>query len=155
MIDDIVGKDPAVGIFRGLRRIEAHHVGQQALGVDRRDRFGVGVVASMAHQVDEHGRPALAIVDRFAGVVFQHGVVGVEEAADRRVASAIDMEQLAVLPDAASPPNADRILGAELARRQFEHCREYVGLSVRIDAGPGSLDADLERGEVSFAQRAV
>jgi len=60
------------------------------------------VIAGMAHQVHEHGRPALAIVDRLAGIVFKLGVVGVEEAADRWVAGAIDVEQLAVLPDAAS-----------------------------------------------------
>ena len=51
--------------------------------------------------------PALAIVDRLAGVVFLLGVVGVEEAADARVAGAIDMQQLAVAAHAASSPDAD------------------------------------------------
>src|SRR5208337_4182578 len=83
VIDDVVGENPAVGILRGLRRIERQHVGQKAVGVDRRNRFLAGVAAGMPHQVDELVRPATAIVDRLAGVVFQLGVVGVEKAADR------------------------------------------------------------------------
>src|ERR1019366_2282919 len=82
MIDDVVGKNPAVGILRGLRRIEAQHVGQEAVGVDRGDCFLTGVIAGMPHQVDELIEPALAIVNRLAGVVLLFGLVGVEEAAD-------------------------------------------------------------------------
>jgi hypothetical protein len=49
--------------------------------------------------------PALAIVHRLAGVVFQLRVVGVEKAADTRMARAIDVDQLAILPHAASSPD--------------------------------------------------
>jgi hypothetical protein len=46
--------------------------------------------------MDEHFQPARAIVDRFAGVVFLLGVVGVEEAADLGMPGPIDVEELAV-----------------------------------------------------------
>ncbi len=102
MIDHIVGENAAVGVLRWYRGIIAQHVGQDAVLVDRGDCFLARVVARMPHQVDELIEPALAIVDRLAGVVFLFGVVGVEEAADARVARAIDMEELAVAPHAAS-----------------------------------------------------
>ena len=47
VIDYVVGEDPAVRIFRGLRRIETEHVGKRALRVDRGDRFLARVVAGM------------------------------------------------------------------------------------------------------------
>ena len=90
-IDDVVSENAAVGVLCGLRRIEGQHVGQNALGVDRRYRFLAGVAAGMPHQMDELIRPAMDIVDGLAGVVFELGVVGVEKAADRRVAGAIDV----------------------------------------------------------------
>jgi len=107
MIDHIVGENAAVGVLRGYRGIEAQHVGQDAVLVDRGDCFCARVVARMTHQVDELIEPALAIVNRLAGVVFLFGVVGVEEAADAWVARAIDMEELAVAPHAASSPDAN------------------------------------------------
>ena len=82
VIDHIVGEDAAVRIPRGLRMIEAQHVGQDAVGVDRGDRFFAGVVAGVPHQMDELIHPALTIVNRLARVVFQLGFVSVEEAAD-------------------------------------------------------------------------
>src|SRR5207249_1570215 len=51
VIDDVIGKNAAVGILRGLRRIEAQHVGQKAVSVDRGDCFFAGVIARMPHQV--------------------------------------------------------------------------------------------------------
>jgi len=38
----------AVGVLRGLRRIEAQHVGQNAFGVNRGDCFFAGVVAGVS-----------------------------------------------------------------------------------------------------------
>ena len=125
MIDDVVSKNTAVWILRGLQRIEAQHVGQNAVSVDRGDCFFAGVIARMPHQVNKLIRPTLAIVDRLAGVEFQFGVVGIEEAADARVASAIDMKQLAVLAHAAPPPDPDLRVRAELACRQLDHCRTH------------------------------
>src|SRR5260370_32517250 len=107
MIDHIVGENAAVGVRRGYRGIIAQHVGQDAVLVDRGDCFCARVVARMPHQVDELIEPALAIVNRLAGVVFLFGVVGVEEAADAWVAGAIDMEDLVVAPHAASSPDAN------------------------------------------------
>src|SRR6266446_5847372 len=130
VIDHIVGKNAAVGVLRGLGRIEAQHIGQDPILIDRGDCFFAGVIASMPHQVDELIEPALAIVNRLAGVVFLFGLVGVEEAADTRVAGAIDMEELAVAPYAASSPDADLRLGAKLARRQLDHRREHIGFSI-------------------------
>src|SRR5208282_2472177 len=151
MIDDIVGKDTAVGVLRGLRRIEAQHVGQKAVGVDRGDCFFAGVIAGMTHQMDELIEPALAIVNRLAGVVFLLGLVGVEEAADRRVAGAIDVEQLAVFAHAALSPNVYFGLRGWLARWQLYNRREHVGLGIRIHAGPWRFGAEVRLGEVPFA----
>ena len=130
MIDDIVSKNAAVWILCGLRRIEAQHVGQNAVSVDRSDCFFAGVIARMPHQVNKLIHPSLAIVDRLAGVVFQFGVVGIEEAADARVASAIDMKQLAVLAYAAPPPDPDLRVRVELACRQLDHCGEHIGFCI-------------------------
>src|SRR5271169_862880 len=47
----------------------------------------------------------ISIVHRLAGVVFQLRVVGVEKAADTRMARSIDVDQLAILPHAASSPD--------------------------------------------------
>ena len=149
VIDDVIGEDAAVGVLGGLRRVEAQHVGQNAVGVDRGDGFLASVVARMPHQVDELIEPARAIVHRLAGVVFQLGVVGVEEAANARVAGAIDMKQRAVLAHAASAPDPDLRRGAELARRQLDHHREHIGFRIRIHAGPRRLAAHVRRGEVS------
>src|SRR6266436_3290412 len=91
---------------------------------DGGDCFFARVVAGMPHQVDELIEPALAIINRLAGVVFLFGLVGVEEAADTRMARAIDMEELAVAPHAASPPDVDLGLGCELARGQLDRRRE-------------------------------
>ncbi len=130
MIDDVVRKNAAVWILSGLRRIKAQHVRQNAVSIDRSDRFFAGVIARMSHQVNKLIRPALAIVDRLAGVVFQFGVVGIEKAADARVASAIDMKQLAVLAHAAPPPDPDLRVCVELACRQLDHCREHIGFRI-------------------------
>ena len=96
-----------LGYLRGLRRIEVQHVGQHAVRVDGGDRLLASVVASVTHQVDELFRPPRAVVDRLAGVVLLLGLVGVEEAADRRVAGAIDVVRAAVLAHAAAAPDAD------------------------------------------------
>ena len=130
VIDDVVRKHATVGILCGLRRIEAQHVGQKAIGLDRGDCFLAGVIARMPHQVDELIRPAVAIVNRLAGVVFQFGLVGVEKAADAWVTGAIDMEQLAVLADAASPPDANLRLGFKVGCRQLDYHREYIGFRI-------------------------
>jgi hypothetical protein len=42
--------------------------------------------------MDELVKPSLTVVDRLARVVLFLGVVGVEEAADARMASTIDMK---------------------------------------------------------------
>ncbi len=107
MINDVVSKNAPIWILGRPRRIEAQHVRQNAVSIDRRDRFFAGVIARMSHQVDKLIRPTLAIVDRLAGVVFQFGVVGIEEAADAWVARAIDMNQLAVLAHTAPTPDPD------------------------------------------------
>src|SRR5262249_1663576 len=103
VIDHVVGEDPAVGILCGLRRIETEHVGKRALLVDRGDRFLARVIAGMPHQMHELVEPSLAIVDGLARVVFLLGVIGVEEAANARMARAIDVEQLAIASYTAPP----------------------------------------------------
>ncbi len=130
MIDDVVSKNATVWILSGLQRIEAQHVRQNAVSVDRSDCFFAGVITRMPHQVNKLIRPALAIVDRLTGVVFQFGVVGIEEAADARVTSAINMKQLAVLAHATPPPDPDLRVRAELACRQLYHCREHIGFRI-------------------------
>ena len=145
-------KTRPLGYFAGFEGSKLSTSGKSALGVDRGNRFFAGVIARMPHQVDELIQPALAIVDRLAGVVFLFGVVGVEEAADARMAGAIDMKQLAVLAHAASPPDADLGLGAEFARRQLDHRRKHIGFGIRIHAGPRRLAAEMRRGEISAAR---
>jgi hypothetical protein len=66
VIDHIVAKNAAIGVFRGLGRIEAQHIGQDPILIDRGDCFLAGVIAGMPHQVDELIEPALAIVNRLA-----------------------------------------------------------------------------------------
>src|SRR5262245_40451535 len=91
VIDHVVGEDPAVGILRGLRWIEAQHVGKCALLVDGGNGFLARVVAGMPHQMHELVEPSFAVVDGLARVVFLLSVVGIEEAADARVTRAIDV----------------------------------------------------------------
>src|SRR6202047_5099219 len=105
VVDHVVSEDAAVGTLRRLRRIETQHVGQCSLLVDLGNRFFARVISRVTHQMHELIEPALAIVDRLAGVVFQLRVVGVEKAADTRMARTIDMDQLAILPHAASSPD--------------------------------------------------
>ena len=69
-------------------------------------------------------------LDRLAGVVFRLGIVGVEEAAHARMARAIDVQQLAVAPHAASPPDVDLGLGTKFTRRQLDRGREHVRLRI-------------------------
>src|SRR5580658_5760165 len=78
IVDDVVGENSSIGILRGLRRIEAQHVGQNALGVDRGDCFFARVAARMTEQMDELVGPSLLVVNWLARVVFQLGIVGVE-----------------------------------------------------------------------------
>src|ERR1700720_2865397 len=68
------------------------------------------------------------------------------------MAGAIDVLQLAVLAHAASPPDANLRLAAELARRHLDHRRENVGLRIRIHAGPRRLAAQVRCGEISAAR---
>ena len=81
------------GYLRRLGRIERQHVGQRALVVDGLDGFLARVVAGVAQLMDEHVDPPFPVVDRLAGVVLLFGVVGVEEAADRRMAGAVDVQR--------------------------------------------------------------
>src|SRR5262245_16616500 len=105
VLEHVVSEHAAVGILRGLRRIETQHVGQCSLLVDLGNRFFARVISRVTHQMYELIEPALAIVHGLAGVVFQLRVVGVEKAADTRMARAIDVDQLAILPHAASSPD--------------------------------------------------
>src|SRR6266481_1466683 len=105
----------------------------------------------MPHQMHELVEPSLAVVDGLARVVFLLGVVGVEEAADARMAGAIDVKQLAVASYAAPPPDVDLGLGVEFTRRQLDHSRKHVRLRIRIHAGPWRLGAEMRLGEVPFA----
>src|SRR5262249_59047502 len=59
VVDHVVREDGAVGILRGLRRIETQHVGQYAFLVDRSNRFLARVTSSVAHQMHELIEPAL------------------------------------------------------------------------------------------------
>src|SRR5882672_3362938 len=68
------------------------------------------------------------------------------------MAGAIDVLQLAVLAQAASSPDSNLGLATKLARRQFDHRRENVGLRIRIHAGPRRLAAQVRCGEVSAAR---
>ncbi len=49
MINDVVSKNAAVWILGGLQRIEAQHVRQNAVSVDRSDCFFAGVIARVPH----------------------------------------------------------------------------------------------------------
>src|SRR5260370_30418238 len=104
VIDDVVGENAPVGKLRGLRRIETEHVGQDAVLIDRGDRFLAGVVAGVPDQVDELIEPALAIGNRLARVVLLFGLFGVGEAADRGMPRALYMNHLSVAAHPASPP---------------------------------------------------
>ena len=70
------------------------------------------------------------------GVVLLLGVVGVEEAAHRRVAGPVDVEQFAVAAQAAPAPDPDVGIGAQRARRQLEHHRADIGRGVGIHTRP-------------------
>src|SRR5262249_1696113 len=83
--------------------------------------------------------------------VFLFGVVGVEEAANARMARAIDVKQLAVASYTAPPPDVDLGLGVEFTRWQLDCRREHVRLRIRIYAGPRRLAAEMRLGEVPFA----
>src|SRR5215468_12598919 len=95
--------------------------------------------------------PALAVVDRLTGIVFFLGVVGVEKAADARMACTISVNQLAVAPYTASPPYMELGLGIEFAGRQLDHRRKNVRFGVGIHAGPGRFAAEMRLGEVPLA----
>src|SRR5262249_40896069 len=151
--DHVISEDPTVGILCRLRWIEAKHVGKCALVVNRRNRFLTRVIARMPHQMHELVKPSLAVVDRLAGVVFLLGVIGVEEAANARMARAIDVNQFAVSSYAASPPDVDLGLGIEFASRQLDHSRKHVRFRIRIHAGPWRLATEMRLGEVSLASR--
>src|SRR5262249_37244352 len=105
----------------------------------------------MPQQMHELSEPSLAVVDGLARVVFLLGVIGVEEAADARMARAIDVKQLAVASETAPPPDVDLGPGIELACRQLDCCREHVGLRIGIHASPGRLATEMRLGEVPFA----
>src|ERR1051325_9085493 len=105
----------------------------------------------MPHQMNELVEPSLAVVDRLARVVFLLCVIGVEEAADARMARSIDVKQLAVSSYTASPPDVDFWLGIEFVRRQLDHSRKHVRFCIRIHAGPGRLAAEMRLGEIPFA----
>src|SRR5262247_1558788 len=105
----------------------------------------------MPHQMHELVEPSLAVVDGLARVVFFLGVVGVEEAADARMARAIDVKQLAVAPYAAPPPDVHLGLGSEFTRGQLDRSRKHVRLRIRIHPGPWRLAAEMRLGEVPFA----
>src|SRR5437667_6472442 len=105
----------------------------------------------MPHQMHELIEPSLAVVDGLARVVFLLGVIGVEEAANARMARAIDMKQPVVASYAAPPPDMYLGLGIELTRWQLDHGRKHVRLRIRIYAGPWRLAAEMRLGEVPFA----
>src|ERR1022692_1620874 len=108
VIDDIVGKDAAVGVLGRFRGVIAQHVRQKPVGIDRGDRFFPGVMTGMPHQVNKLIAPAITVVDRLAGVVLLFGLVGVEEAADR-VCLLRDWQSLAaVRPDSSRSENLIR-----------------------------------------------
>src|SRR5262249_30186030 len=75
----------------------------------------------------------------------------VEKAADTRMARAIGVDQLAILPHAASSPDAYFWLRGQFARRQFDHHREDVGLGIGVDASPRRLATQVRRGEIPLA----
>src|SRR5580704_9732606 len=95
--------------------------------------------------------PPRAVVDRFASVVLQFGVVGVEKAANAGMTGAIGVNQLAVLAHAATPPDVDLRLGIEFTGRQLDHCRKHVGFRIGIHTGPGRLASKMRLGEIPFA----
>ena len=59
VVDDVVGEDAAVRVFRRLGRIERQHVGQRAFVVDGFDGFFARVAAGVAQLMDEHVDPPL------------------------------------------------------------------------------------------------
>src|SRR5262249_43529167 len=105
----------------------------------------------MPHQMHELVEPSFAIVDGLARVVFFLGIIGVEEAANARMARAIDVKQLAVAPYTAPPPDVHLGLGSEFTRRQLDHSRKHVRLRIRIHPGPWRLAAEMRLGEVPFS----
>src|SRR5262245_50125049 len=105
----------------------------------------------MPHQMHELVEPSLAVVDGLARVVFFLGVIGVEEAANARMARAIDVKQLAVAPYTAPSPDVHLGLGGEFTRGQLDHSRKHVRLRIRIYPRPWRLAAEMRLGEVPFA----
>src|SRR5437763_2095715 len=97
----------------------------------------------MPHQMHELVEPSLAVVDGLARVVLLLGVIGVEEAANARMARAIDVKQLGIACYTASPPDVDLGLGIEFTRRQLHHSRKHVPFRIRIHAGPRRLAAEM------------
>ena len=153
IVDHIISEDPAVGIPCGLRRIKAKHVGKCALLVDRGNRFLRRIAAGMPHQMHELVKPSLAVVHGFARVVFLLSVIGVEEAANARMARAINVKQLAVASYAAPSPDVNFGLGIKFTRRQLDHSRKHVRFRIGVHAGPWRFAADMGLGEVPFAAR--
>src|SRR5208283_1775795 len=151
VIDHVVSEHAAVGILRGLGRIETYHVGKCALRVDRSNRFLACVVAGMPHQMHELLEPSLAVVGGLARVVLLLSVIRVEEAANAGMSGAIDVEQLAVPSYTASPPDVDLGFGIEFTGRQLDHSRKHVCSRIRIDAGPWRFVAEMRLSEVPFA----
>src|SRR5690242_266794 len=105
----------------------------------------------MPQEMHELFEPSLPVVDRLARVVFLFGVIGVEEAADARMAGSIDVNQAAVSSYTASPPDVDFGLGIQFARRELDHSRKHVRFSIRIYAGPRRLAPKMRLSEVPFA----
>jgi hypothetical protein len=69
---------------------------------------------------------ALSVVNRLTAIVFLFGLVSVEEARDRRMAVAIDMDEFPIATYAASPSHPDLGLSSEHGRRQFQHHAECI-----------------------------
>src|SRR5262245_16151827 len=105
----------------------------------------------MPHQMHELVEPSLAVVDGLARVVFFLCVIGVEEAANARMARAIDVKQLAVAPYAAPSPDVHLGLGGDFTRGQLDHSRKHVRFRIRIHPGPWRLAAEMRLGEVPLA----
>ena len=107
VIDHVVGEDAAVGIFSRAstdrtsvhRAVHAPCRSRQSLRRERNFH-----IVSIRY---DNPSASFAIVHRLAGVVLQLRIVGVEKATDARMARAIDMVQLAILPQAASSPDAE------------------------------------------------
>src|SRR5262249_36888784 len=97
----------------------------------------------MPHQMHELLKPSVAVVDRLTRVVFLLGVFGIEEVSKAWMARAIDVNQLAVAPYTASPPDVELGLGIEFAGRQLDHSGKHVRFRIRIRSGPWRLAAEM------------